>query len=137
MAQQTDAMTDAPIHKDVIESVARRYEVDATALAEYLTDANNEWQGFLPLLREHHDVVEETDERLIVLDKSGHETREMDKHLIHEHDIDIPDEYGSRANLIRRCHDRHAKQVAWDAFGSEQEAIDAVGYADAVIVNKD
>ncbi len=65
------------------------------------------------------------------------ETREMDKHIYREMDIDIPDRHGSRANLLRDAHDRHARKFEFGAFGGKQEAVGAVGAADAIIINKE
>jgi len=140
MTATKQTTTDAPIHGDIIDNLARQYEVDRDALAAYLAAANEQWQDFSDELREHCDVVADDDDRLIVLEGSGHETREMDKWLVgprSDVDIDIPDEHGSRANLLRKAHDAQAKQFEADAFGGRQDAVDAVGAADAVIVSLD
>ena len=136
MANQTNT-TDAPIHDSIISDLARRYAVDEAALAEYLTVANEQWQEFESELKEHHEIIQDTDEKLIVLASHNAETREMDKYAVGEVDIDIPDEHGSRANLLQYAHDRQSKEYEYDAFGGKQAAVDATGAADAVIVNKE
>lgn len=136
MVEATES-THAPIHDSIIADLARRYEVDEDKLAEYLAVANAQWQEFESELKETHEVIEDTDEHLIVLAQHSTETREMDKYVIGEVDIDIPDRHGSRANLLQEAHDEQAKKYEYDAFGGQQAAVDATGAADAVIVSKE
>jgi hypothetical protein len=136
MADNTDAPT-APIHDSIIDDLAVRYEVDRDALVEYLAVANDQWLKWESELMEHHEVVEDTDERLIVLASHNEETREMDKYAYSEVDIDIPDRHGSRANLLRDAHDRQARQYDYGVFGGQQAATDATAGADAIIIQRE
>jgi hypothetical protein len=135
MANQTNS-TVAPIHDSIIADLARRYEVDEAALAEYLAVANERALEFEAELKETHEVVEDSEDRLVVLAAHGIETREMDKHAVGQVDIDIPDEHGSRANLLQYAHDRQAKQYDYDAFGGKQDAAEATAAADVIIISK-
>jgi hypothetical protein len=132
---QTDDATDAPIHGSIISDLADEYGVDRGELAEYLSVANEMWQEWVDELRETHEVVADDDGKLIVLAAHSTETREMDKYALGEVDLDIPDVHGSRANLLQIAHDRQAKQYEYSVFGARQDAVDATGSADAVVVD--
>jgi|APHM01.1.fsa_nt_gi hypothetical protein len=122
MTEQT-AADDAtvPIHDDLIDDAALMYELDAEAVREYLAAANERWLRFEAELKEHDEIVEDTDERLVVL-VSDDGVRAVEKRAYDAVDIDIPDRHGSRLNLLGELHDKHAKQYAADAFGGRDAA---------------
>jgi len=134
----TDQTTDAtaPIHDDLIDEAALMYDLDAEAIREYLAVANEQWLRFETELKEHAEIVEDTDERLVALASHDDELRAMEKRAYSAVDIDIPDRYGSRLNLLSELHDKHAKQYAAAAFGGRDAANTAVGAADAIIVSR-
>lgn len=132
MAQNT-ATTDAPIHEDVIAAVADEYDIDEAALADALATANDLHAEFGDEMREHHHVVADDERGLLVLDGSGHEWREVADQI--DHDVDVP-RHERLATILTVAHDQHAKEYESDAFGGRQEAVDATGVSDAILVRE-
>jgi hypothetical protein len=134
---------DHAIDQKIVEEVAARDDVDLdpsiihAALGEieewYHDDGldelrYNDEQDTGP--ESQQEIIEENDERIVALIGDGtwgnwRETLE-----------DLFDADPNRlASAIQYCHDRQAREHEWSAFGSKQEANDAVGYSDALVIN--
>lgn len=129
------ARTAAPVHDSIVADMSANYDLDEDAFRAFLADAASEWSDLLSELRESHEIVAESDDRVVVLAQYGDEVDVMADHLADTHtDVGFWEPDATPAHMLREAMDRQAREYEFDAFGGRQSAVDATGTADAIIL---
>jgi cytidylate kinase len=140
MARNTANTTEAqtPVSDSRIQAVADTNDVSEEKVRALMAQIQTQIDehGLVSEFDDLHEVIGDDSNVRVYLTQHSTEVDELASYAAGKTGINFP-QFVSAEQVAREVYDREARERYWGMFGTEQDAVDATGAADALVVRTD